>query len=231
MVLDIRTKLLVMLLTATCVSLNNNVAVEIGMMLILSLLLILCTKNLHDLWLLLLYFGFVAIEFLVFPVVPDTVSMLLSMPVVNIRGFFPVLLCVFLIYKTTEVSQMMATFTKMHIPKKLIITLAVAVRYIPSLIEEWHHIRDAMAVRNVTGGIRNPVRRILLRGECYLVPLFISMIRTADGLSAAAIARGIDEPVTPTCRRYTRLRAIDYLMMTAAIALTAGCFYFTYFRG
>ena len=80
MVLDIRTKLLVMLLTATCVSLNNNVAVEIGMMLILSLLLILCTKNLHDLWLLLLYFGFVAIEFLVFPVVPDTVSMLLSMP-------------------------------------------------------------------------------------------------------------------------------------------------------
>lgn len=50
---------------------------------------------------------------------------------------------------------MAASFTRMGAPKSVIVPIAVAVRYIPALKEEWLHIRDAMRMRNVTNGIRN----------------------------------------------------------------------------
>ena len=63
---------------------------------------------------------------------------------------------VVLLYKKTRLSQMTATFAKMGVPKSVTISLAVAIRYIPSIKEEWLHIRDAMRMRNLSTAARNP---------------------------------------------------------------------------
>lgn len=226
--LDVRTYFLIIVLSATCSALNTNIWVEIGIVLALALLELVSVPGSFTPKLVLAYGVMLLIQFVLFPLLPETVVMLLSLSAVSIRSFFPTIMGIVLLYKNTRVSQMTATFSKMRVPKGFTITLAVAVRYIPTLKEEWQHIRDAMRMRNVTRGIRNPFRRIEQRAECYLVPLFVSSLKTADELSAAAITRGIDDPATPTCRNYRPMSLRDYVVILLTLGVTGFCIWENY---
>lgn len=226
--LDVRTYLLIVVLSATCSALNTNIWVELGIILALALLELASVPGSFTPRILLAYGVMLLIQFVLFPLLPETAVMLLSLPAVSIRSFFPTIMGIVLLYKNTRVSQMTATFSKMHIPKGFTITLAVAVRYIPTLKEEWQHIRDAMRMRNVTRGIRNPFRRIGQKAECYLVPLFVSSLKTADELSAAAITRGIDDPASPTCRNYRPMSLRDYVVILLTFGITGFCIWENY---
>ena len=149
--------------------------------------------------------------------------MLLSVLVVNIRSFFPVIICIALIYKTTRVSQIMATMAKMKVPKGVTISLAIAIRYIPTLTEEWKHIREAMWMRSVTSGFNNPLIKLGKKLECYFVPLFVSAIKPSDDLSAAAMTRGLDNPTPHTCRNYRTMNGMDYFMIFMSVGITIFC--------
>jgi energy-coupling factor transport system permease protein len=155
---------------------------------------------------------------------PETVEMILSMFVVNIRSFFPVVMCIVLLYKNTRVSEMTASFTRMGVSRKVTVPVAVAIRYIPTLKEEWLHIRDAMRMRSVTRGIKNPFLRLVKKLECYLVPLFVSSLHSADELSTAAVTRGIENPCKPTCRNYKPMGVKDYIVIVMAVMITVYCF-------
>lgn len=107
MILDIRTYFIILLLSATCASLNTNIWIEVCLILLLSILQIVSGKKAFMPKLLLLYIVLLVFQFVIIPVSPEIVIMLLSMFVVNLRGFFPVIMCIVLIYKTTMVSQPM----------------------------------------------------------------------------------------------------------------------------
>lgn len=231
MELDIRTKLVITLLIATCVSLNSNIYVELFLMLFLAVLQLLSGKDVFAPRLVLCYGIFVIIQYLVFPAVPDWVSMILSMFVVNVRSFFPIAMCLVLIYRTTRISQMMATLTKMKVPKGIMISIAIAIRYFPTLAEEVRALHDAMSIRNITNGIKSPIKKVAVKAECYLVPVFISAIKTADELSAAAITRGIENPGQPSCRNYKNMAFQDYVVFVIVVALTVGSIYVRYGGG
>lgn len=226
--LDVRTYLLIVVLSATCSALNTNIWVEMGIVLALALLALVSVSGSFTPKLILAYGVMLLIQFVLFPLLPETVVMLLSLPAVSIRSFFPTIMGIVLLYKNTRVSQMTATFCKMHVPKGVTITLAVVVRYIPTLKEEWQHIWDAMRMCNVTRGIRNPFQRIGQKAECYLVPLFVSSLKTADELSAAAITRGIDDPATPTCRNYHPMSLRDYVVILLTLGVTVFCIWENY---
>ena len=223
MKLDIRTYLIMLVLSATCTRLNTSIGVEIGLVLALTLIQIISGNGVFMPRLLALYFALVFIQFAIFPILPDIAVMLLSVLVVNIRSFFPVIICIALIYKTTRVSQIMATMAKMKVPKGVTISLAIAIRYIPTLTEEWKHIREAMWMRSVTSGFNNPLIKLGKKLECYLVPLFVSAIKTSDELSAAAMTRGIDNPNPPTCRNYRPMNGMDYFMIFMSVGITIFC--------
>lgn len=223
MKLDIRTYMILTVLSATCTSLNTNILVEIGIVVILGVVQLLSGRGVFMPKLLGLYGAMVFVQYALFPHMPEVSVMLLSLLVVNVRSFIPVILCLVLMYKNVRVSQMSATFAKMGAPKSVTVTVAVAVRYMPTLAEEWLHIRDAMRMRQMTVGIRNPFRRISCLLECYLTPMFISCLKTADELSAAAITRGIDNPARPTCRNYRAMGASDYLTILCAVLVTLFC--------
>lgn len=221
---DVRTYLVLTVLAATCASQNTSIVVEGAIIAILALLQLASGPGVFMPKLVACYPLMVLVQYGIFPNVSDIVSMLLSLIVVNIRTFFPLIMCIVLLYKNVRISQMTATFAKMHMPKGATIALAVAVRYIPSLKEEWLHIRDAMRMRNVAAGVTNPFSRIALKAECYLVPLFVSCIQEADELSCAAMVRGIDNPAMPTCRNYKPLRVRDVVAMSVALGITVFCF-------
>lgn len=228
--LDVRTYIILTILSATCASLNTHIAIEFAIIAALAVLQLFSAKGSFMPKLVICYMVMTFIQFVLFPVLPETVEMVLSLPVVNIRSFFPTIMCIVLLYKNTRVSEMAASFTKMGVKKSVVIPIAVAVRYIPTLKEEWLHIRDAMRMRNVTAGIKNPFRRLVCRMECYLVPLFVSSIQSADELSAAAVTRGIDNPTKPTCRGYRKMGFRDYVALCIAFAVTFACAFDIYGR-
>lgn len=225
---DVRTYLVILVSAATCASLNTDIYVEFGIIAALFILQLASGKGVCMPRLIAVYIAMLIIQFVVFPIAPELLTMVLSMFVVNVRGFFPTIMCIVLIYKTTQVSQLSATMAKMKIPKSVTITVAITIRYIPTLIEEWRHIREAMSVRRVTAGIRNPFVRIAKSCECYLIPLFMSAIRTSDELSAAAITRGIDNPAMPTCRKYRPMGTIDFLAIMIAVVTVGACAWLRY---
>lgn len=223
MKLDVRTYILLALLSATCATLNTDVRVELVIMAGLILLQLLSGPGVFMPKLIAVYVLFVLIQYALFPVVPEIVEMIFSMLVVNVRGFFPLIMCMVLLYKNTRVSEMTASFTRMGVSKKVTVPLAVAIRYIPALKEEWLHIQDAMRMRNITNGILNPWKRLVTRMECYLVPFFVSSLQSADELAAAAVTRGIENPVRPSCRKYRAMGLRDYVVIAIAVGVTIFC--------
>lgn len=67
-------------------------------------------------------------------------------------------------------------------------------RFFPTIKEEYQAIRDAMKMRNIRFGGKNPFLMI----EYRLIPLMVSVIKIGDELSAAALTRGLGAPVRRT---------------------------------
>lgn len=55
-----------------------------------------------------------------------------------------------LVISTTKVGEFLSTMAHLHIPKKLTIPIAVMLRYLPTIREDWHFIKDAMRLRDVS---------------------------------------------------------------------------------
>ncbi|MPW25490.1 energy-coupling factor transporter transmembrane protein EcfT [Alkalibaculum sp. M08DMB] len=209
--LDIRAKLLLLLTVSISSFIANSITFEISMVILISIIQLLSCKDVFNYKLVLTYTALVLAQLFLLPVLPSTVAMITSIPVVRLRIVFPLFMVLLLIISTTKVSQLIATMTKMNIPKSITITLAVTLRYFPSIGEEFRHIHDAMSMRKIDGFIQ--------KIECYCVPLLISASKTADELTAAAITRGIDNPTPGTYRGYQKLAISDYIVMVLSLLL------------
>ena len=96
--------------------------------------------------------------------------------------------------------------------------ISIALRFIPTLIEETQRIMKAQASRGVDleeGSFKEKVMAIL----SLIVPLFVSAFQHADDLANAMEARGYvpDQPRT----RYKQLvmRGVDFLTLAVAVGL------------
>lgn len=141
--------------------------------------------------------------------------------------FYTVYPCAFLasiILSTTKVNEFLTAMNKARIPNKIVIPLAVMLRYIPSVCEDWKHIKDAMRLRDVNpslvGFFINPTMMV----ECLYVPILMTASNTADELSAAAVTRGIENPKPRTCLLQIKFRKRDWIAIAFAVyVLVLGC--------
>ena len=122
-------------------------------------------------------------------------------PLCNIRGFIG----------SNNPDTLAYARQKWHLPQAVIIPLAITVRYFPTLHEEQQAISDAMKLRNVHG--------VFQKLEYIYVPLMLSASTTADELSQAITARGIDNPRPKTCAVSMRFHIQDYVLCFVAIVL------------
>ena len=107
--------------------------------------------------------------------------------------FYTVYPCAFLaniILSTTKVNEFLTAMNKAHIPKQVIIPLAIMLRYIPTVCEDWGYI-----------------------------PLLMTASNAADELSAAAVTRGIENPTPRTCLLEIRFRRRDRIAIVLAVCI------------
>ena len=118
-----------------------------------------------------------------------------------------------LVIATTKVGEFLSAMARLHVPKKLTIPIAVMLRYLPTIREDWHYIKDAMRLRDVSptffGFLKTPAMTV----NCIYVPLLTAASKAADELSIASVTRGIENPKPRTCLVKIQMRSADLLTM------------------
>ena len=100
--------------------------------------------------------------------------------------------------------------------------ISIALRFIPTLIEETQRIMNAQASRGVdmeNGTIKEKVMAIL----SLIVPLFVSSFDRADQLANAMEARGYNPMQERTRYKVLKMTGIDYVGLISSIALLVLC--------
>ena len=133
-----------------------------------------------------------------------------------VMQFAPTVITVWYCISTTKVSEFMAAMHRMHVPRGLTISLAVIMRFFPTIGEEYGFIRDAMRMRGIRLGGGKVSRIVAYR----MIPLLFSSIAIGDELSAAAVTRGLGKPVKRTNVCEIGFHAGDYLVMGTVLILS-----------
>lgn len=123
-----------------------------------------------------------------------------------------------LVISTTSVGEFLSAMARLHCPKKLSIPIAVMLRYLPTIREDWHYIKDAMRLRDVSPTFWGFLKAPAMTVNCIYVPLLTAASKAADELSIASVTRGIENPKPRTCLVEIQMRAADWLTMAVAAA-------------
>lgn len=130
-----------------------------------------------------------------------------------------------IVLSTTKVSEFLSAMNRVHAPKKIVIPLAVMLRYIPTIREDWRFIRDAMKMRDVSPSIGGLFIHPGMTVNCIYVPLMMAASKAADELSIAAVTRGIENPKPRTCLVQVRLGIADFLAVLSFLGVFAAGIY------
>ncbi|MEE0954261.1 MAG: energy-coupling factor transporter transmembrane component T [Eubacterium sp.] len=144
-----------------------------------------------------------------------------------VMQFAPLMMAVWYCISTTKISEFMAAMNRMHMHQGVTISIAVMMRFFPTLKEESLSIRDAMKMRGIQFGKGNPLKAI----EFRLIPLLFSSVNIGDELSAAAVTRGLGAPVRRTNVCEIGFRFLDFVLIAILAALTGLYLYFSLSNG
>ena len=132
--------------------------------------------------------------------------------------FSPAIITAWYFARTTKIGELMSAMQKMHVPDGITISLAVVMRFFPTIKEEYAAIQDAMKMRGITMAGGNIARIV----EYRMIPLMFSCVNIGDELSAAAITRVLGGKVNRTSVVELKMGFFDYalmLLMTAALGI------------
>ena len=127
-----------------------------------------------------------------------------------------------LVISTTKVGEFLSAMARLHMPKKLTIPIAVMLRYLPTIREDWRFIKDAMCLRDVSPTLWGFLKAPALTVNCIYVPLLTAASKAADELSIASVTRGIENPKPRTCLINIRMQAADFLVLVLFAAFLTG---------
>ena len=181
LVLDPRTKILLLLGINIFVFTNSHVYAEMLVVAALVILLLLCGVYKTALKSTITYIVLLAIKCWILPFCPEIIMTSLNIVVITFRKLLPCVTLGALLVQTTPIRLLMHAMQKWHLPQAVIIPLAITV-------------------------------------------LMLSASTTADELSQAITARGIDNPRPKTCAVSMRFHIQDYVLCFVAIVLVISAF-------
>ena len=217
--LDPRITLLVLLLVNVVVFASPSLTTEWVCLAAIGLLLVCTGAWRQAISGALFYLGVMGLMLLC-GVLPGPLAAFISMLVICIRKIMPTVYLASGLIATTRVSELICALQRLRLPQSIIITLAVTLRFFPTVKEEFDCIRDAMRLRGIGLTAKNILTRPLAVLECVFVPMIMRCAQIADELSAAAVVRGIDSTGKRSSLLQIALHPADALVATIFIALS-----------
>lgn len=120
---------------------------------------------------------------------------------------------------TTKVNEFMAGMSRMHMPNKVTIPLAVMIRFFPTVFDEARDIGNAMHMRGIRLFSLRTLKNPFLFLEYRLIPLLVSLTKIGDELSVAATTRGLSPETRRSCMVEIGFRVQDVVVFVYCIAV------------
>lgn len=206
---DPRTKLYFLLLANLLLFFHVSTRTEAVMMVLFILPLFLSGRVKSGVRFLVIYAVLLAVDLFVIPSASGFLLNFLSMLSVGIRMILPCIVTGAYAFNTTTPGELFCALRKMRVPESIIITIAVVIRFFPTVREDYSQIRNAMAFRGISIGILHPAQSL----EYVLIPLLINGSTVAQDLSVAALTKGIGLPGRHTSMTEIRMKPWEWLYM------------------
>ena len=220
--LDPRTKLFLILLCVLSAVFAPNLYFQFALVAVIGLLAALCGKWQYVLRGILAYALICAFTVWCMGVMTGTWRTMFVAFLGLIHKVYACGMLAGLVISTTKVGEFLSAMARLHIPKKLTIPIAVMLRYLPTIQEDWHYIKDAMRLRDVSPTLWGFLKAPALTVNCIYVPLLTAASKAADELSIASVTRGIENPKPRTCLINIRMQAADFLVLVLFAAFLTG---------
>ena len=219
--LDPRTKLALILLCVLSAMFAPNLYFQLALAALIGLLAALCGKWRYALRGILVYALICAFTVWCMGVLTGTWRTMFTAFLGLVHKVYACGMLAGLVISTTRVGEFLSAMARLHVPKKLTIPIAVMLRYLPAIREDWHYIKDAMRLRDVSPTLWGFLKAPAMTVNCIYVPLLTAASRAADELSIASVTRGIENPKPRTCLVRIQMRAADWLAMALFLAFLA----------
>ncbi|KPU42997.1 energy-coupling factor transporter transmembrane protein EcfT [Oxobacter pfennigii] len=220
---DPRTKLFLLLMVILAAAMSPSLSYELGLVVLIAVFGVFCGGIKYSLISAFAY-GLIYIFTLL---VLDKITGGLRTTFIAFLGLvhkvYPCGMLAGIMISTTKVSEFMSAMYRIRAPKKLVIPLAVMLRYLPAVREDWSYIKDAMRMRDVSPSLKGLITRPAMTMECVYVPLMMSASKAADELSVAAVTRGIENPKPRTC--------LTQILFGVSDLVLAACFLLYFMAG
>lgn len=123
---------------------------------------------------------------------------------------------------TLGIEDLLKPFKKIGVPShEIAMVISIALRFIPTLIEETQRIMKAQSSRGVDleeGSLIKKMRAIL----SLLIPLFLSAFQRAEDLAYAMEARGYNPSKERTRYKVLKLETRDYFLLVISSLILIG---------
>lgn len=223
--LDPRTKLLLILICVLASMLAPSLVYQLVLVLLIGILGIAFGKWKYAIKCVLFYGAAYLVTIWAVGAVTGTLRIMLVAFLGLVHKVYPCGMLSGIVLTTTKVSEFLSAMNRIHAPQKFVIPLAVMLRYIPTIQEDWRYIKDAMRMRDVSPNLKGLLTHPGMTMECIYVPLMMAASKAADELSVASVTRGIENPQQRTCLVQIRIGAGDLIvLLLAMIFLGAGIF-------
>ena len=153
------------------------------------------------------------------PVVHSAFFSVIGILAFIVQRIIPFMLLGTVIQKQKNISEITTALERMHLPKGIILSIAVMFRYFPSIKDDLFIIIDAMKLKGLYTSKRAALIHPIRTMEFVLVPMLFKSLKTAEELSCAALVKGIENTGHKTSYFDVRLRAADTVLLLTAITL------------
>ena len=143
---------------------------------------------------------------------PKTISSIWGLLVMPIIMFMPLFALAYLLFATTEISEMITALQRMKIPSVIITPLIVMFRFFPTIRLELMAIRDAMKLKGVK---KNPVTIL----ENIYVPILFNCVKIGEDLNISGLTRGLGLHNTSTQMVKLKFNFLDLISVLLFIVL------------
>ena len=127
--------------------------------------------------------------------------------------------------RMTTFPYVLSAMQQMKIPDAAAIPIMVALRFFPTIREDYHNLKDSLRIRKVSLSpvqfIIHPVRMV----EYLFIPILMKSLRTSDELAASALLRGFEHMNEQTILYPLKLKTLDYIIGIVSTLIVAVLFY------
>ncbi len=219
--LDSRTKLFLILLCVLSAMFAPNLYFQFALAALIGFLSALCGKRRYALCGILVYALICAFTVWCMGVLTGTWRTMFAAFLGLVHKVYACGMLAGLVISTTKVGEFLSAMARLHVPKKLTIPIAVMLRYLPTIREDWHYIKDAMRLRDLSPTLRGFLKAPAMTVNCIYVPLLTAASKAADELSIASVTRGIENPRPRTCFVKIKMQTADWLSVVLFAAFLA----------